>query len=82
MGVRKTMVYLDDRQHAGLARLARRRGKSMAAVLREAVDRVLAEEPFPKRSRFVGSAAGPDNAAVSERAEELLRAHLRKRRPR
>jgi UDP:flavonoid glycosyltransferase YjiC (YdhE family) len=78
----KTMVYLGDRQRADLVRFARRRKKTLAAVIREAVDRLLAEEQSPQRSRFVGSAAGPEKGLVSERAEEYLRAYLRRKQPR
>lgn len=36
--VRKTSVYLDDRQAARLARLARQEGRSQAEILRAAID--------------------------------------------
>lgn len=78
----KTMVYLSDRQRAELARQARRRGQPMAAVIREAVDRWLSDADGPPRSRLLGVAAGPRNAPISERVEDLLTAHLRRRRPR
>jgi hypothetical protein len=77
----KTMVYLSDRQRAELVRRARLRGQSMAAVIREAVDRWLSDSDGPPRSRLLGVAAGPRKAPISERVEELLAAHLRRRRP-
>ncbi len=51
-------------------------------MIREAVDRLLGAEERPGRSaRFVGSAAGPEQAPISERAEELLREYLRRTPP-
>jgi hypothetical protein len=78
----KTMVYLSDRQRAELARRARRRGQPVAAIIREAVDRWLSESDGQPRPRLIGVAAGPRGAPVSERVEELLAAHLRRRGPR
>ncbi|MDI6773196.1 MAG: hypothetical protein QME77_11520 [bacterium] len=77
----KTMVYLSERQRAALARHARARGQPMAAVVREALDRLLAEPGSPPRSRLLGVAAGPTKAPVSEQVEDLLKSHLRGRRP-
>jgi len=80
--MRKTMIYLTESQRAAVSRYARSQGKSMAEVIRDAVDRlVAADRRRPRGSRFVASGAGPERAAVSEQAEELLRAHLRRRRP-
>lgn len=82
MSMQKTMVYLTEAQRAGLVRYARGRRVSMAQVIREAVDRLLAADGRPrKRIRFVGSFVGPDRAPVSERAEDLLRTYLRRRTP-
>jgi hypothetical protein len=78
----KTMVYLNDRQRAGLARQARREARPMAALIREAVDRYLEGTGGLPRSRLLGAGAGPEAGPVSERVDELLAAHLRRRRPR
>jgi hypothetical protein len=74
------MVYLSERQRAALARHARARGQPMAAVIREALDRLLAESGSPPRSRLQGVAAGAAKAPVSEQVEDLLKSHLRGRR--
>jgi len=39
----RTQIYLTDEQRAGLDRIVRRRGVPLAAVVREAVARYLAE---------------------------------------
>lgn len=78
----KTMVYLSERQRAALARQARVRGQPMAAVIREAVDQLLAKTDAAPRARLPGVGAGPEVAPISERVEELLRTRLRRRRPR
>ena len=76
------MVYLTEAQQAALARYARSRNKPVAQVIREAVDRLLASETGPRRrARFIGIASGPEQAPISERAEELLREHLRRKTP-
>ncbi len=76
------MIYLTETQRAALTRYARMRHASMAEVVREAIDRLLATERRPRRQpRFVASAAGPERAPVSERAEELLREYLRRNTP-
>lgn len=76
--VYKTMVYLTETQRMALTRYARKRSKAVAAVIREAVDRLLAEEKAPQ-SRFVGIGADPEGGPISERVEETLGEYLRKR---
>ncbi len=78
----KIVVYLTERQRAALARYARRRGQPVAAVIREAVDRLLGEGNRPRKSRLIGVAAGGQREPISERVEEVLAAYLRKRRTR
>ncbi|MDR7520985.1 MAG: hypothetical protein QN168_00830 [Armatimonadota bacterium] len=78
----KTMVYLSERQRAALARRARLRGQPMAALIREAVDRFLVGSGSVPKARLPGVGADPEAGAVSERVEALLKAHLRRRRPR
>jgi hypothetical protein len=80
--MRKTMVYLEERQRVALARYARRRGQPMAAVIREALDRLLVDAERPQKSRLLAVGAGGENTAISERAEEVLETHLRAGRSR
>src|SRR5215470_9151125 len=51
-GMRRTTVYLHDAQAARLKRVAARRGRSEADLIREGVDRILqemsAERPRPR----------------------------------
>jgi predicted DNA-binding protein len=72
--VRKTSVYLDDRQAERLARLARQEGRSQAEILREAV---ATYEPPASRDRCFEVAAGflridGDSRAISEIPDEEL----------
>ena len=53
--MRKTSVYLDEKQAERLARLARQEGRSQAEILREAV---ATYEPAPSRDREFELAAG------------------------
>lgn len=53
--MRKTSVYLDERQAARLARLARQEGRSQAEILREAV---AGYTPRSSRDRNFALAAG------------------------
>jgi predicted DNA-binding protein len=53
--MRKTSVYLDERQAERLARLARQEGRSQAEILREAV---AAYQPAPSRDRDFALASG------------------------
>lgn len=80
--MRKTMVYLEERQRAALARYARRCGRPMAALIREAVDRLLAGVERPRKSHLVGVGAGGEREPISERVEDVLAVHLRGRRVR
>lgn len=78
----KTMIYLDERQRAALERQARRQGRPVAALIREAVDRLLAEAVPRPKSRLVGVGKGTKAGPVSEQVEDLLSTHLRRRRRR
>lgn len=78
--MRKTMVYLREHQWAALARYARRRGQPVAAVIREAVDRLLLQVDRPRKSRLIGVGAGGKRGSISERVEEVLQSYLRNRR--
>jgi predicted DNA-binding protein len=54
-GMRKTSVYLDDRQAERLATLARDEGRSQAEILREAI---AAYRPRSSQDRAFALAAG------------------------
>ncbi len=75
MSKRKTSVYLDDRQAARLARLARQENRSQAEILREAV---ASYRPASSRERDFALAAGferidNDRRPISQlSSEELL----------
>ena len=74
--MRKTSVYLDDRQAERLASLAREEGRSQAEILRDAID---AYRPRSSPDRSFALAAGferidGDPRPISEIPErELLR---------
>ena len=73
--MRKTSVYLDERQAARLARLARQEGRSQAEILREAV---AGYQPRISRDRNFALSAGfaridDDPRPISQvREQELL----------
>jgi len=46
-------IRLDDEQQRALAAAARRQGKSVSAVIREALDRVLTDRPISARAGHV-----------------------------
>lgn len=53
--MRRTQISLTEQQHAALARRADREDTSMAALLREALDRMLAEDWDAVRDRALGT---------------------------
>jgi predicted transcriptional regulator len=70
--MRRTSVLLDPQLLAELERLARRSGRPTAHVIREAMERYVAEAAeHAELPSFVGIGAGPGN--VAERDEEILR---------
>jgi predicted transcriptional regulator len=74
------MIYLEDDQYAKLSRLARHKKRSVAALVRTAVDSLLKRhtEEIDYMS-IVGIAKGePDR--VSEEVESYLQKVLRKKR--
>ncbi|MDP8943934.1 MAG: ribbon-helix-helix domain-containing protein [Actinomycetota bacterium] len=71
----RTQIQLTDGQAAGLKRLAVERGVSMAALIREAVDRTLAEGDMAARHRRALAVAGKFRSGrsdVSERHDDYL----------
>lgn len=71
--MKKTMIYLDDGDHAALKHKAAREGTSMAELIRQAVaDMIQPKEP--DYFGFVGIAESPAGyrTDTSERAESEL----------
>jgi Arc/MetJ-type ribon-helix-helix transcriptional regulator len=66
----KTTVYLPEPVKHGLARAAVRRRTSEAELIREAIDRLLTEEPPVRRPRLGIVDSG--DPAFAERADEIL----------
>ena len=74
LAMRKTSVYLDDRQAERLAHLARQEGRSQAEILREAI---AAYEPPSARDRGFAVAIGfpridGDSRPISQIPDEEL----------
>lgn len=65
----KTTIYLDDEQYDRVRRLAEATGKTQAAIIREALERMTAPGPVRPRSIGLGRSGRTD---LSERAEDLL----------
>ena len=76
--MRKTMIYLQEQQHDSLNRRSQATGRSLADLIREAVDHYLEDtrESSPDLS-FIGAGVGPDDGGASEHDEEMLRELLR-----
>lgn len=70
-GVVRTIIQLPERQAAALARAARRRGVSRAAIVREALDRMLGPEDAEddEALRRALAAAGSISSGVPDLAE-------------
>ena len=71
----RTQISLTETQARELRRLAKRRGTSMAALIREAVDRTYGAPDDEKRwKRALDSVGGfsSDRADVSERHDDAL----------
>jgi hypothetical protein len=65
----RTQVYLTDDQRSRIDELMRARGVTLAEVVRQALDRYLAEE-VPDRTRALDETFGIDSeAAVPDRNE-------------
>ncbi|MGI8439783.1 MAG: CopG family transcriptional regulator [Thermoleophilaceae bacterium] len=50
MAARRTQIYLDDSLREGIDRLRARDGRSMAEIVRDALERYLAEEQRRERA--------------------------------
>jgi hypothetical protein len=66
----KTTVYLPDQTKHRLSRAALRRRTSEAELIREAIDRLLGDEPPPRRPRLGIVDSG--DPAFAERIDEIL----------
>lgn len=66
----KTTVYLPDPVKERLARAAARRHTSEAELIREAIDRLLREEPPARRPRLGVLDSG--DPGLAERTDEVL----------
>ncbi len=69
--VKRTMVYLPEEADLQLERLARQTKRSKADLLREALDRYLAEQRTAQLPSWVGIGSSDDPSYI-ERDEELL----------
>lgn len=68
--VKKTTIYLDDLMDQRLEEMSQRRGRSRAAMIREAVERLIAaEDRPPRRPRALGASGHAD---TSVRVDEIL----------
>jgi hypothetical protein len=68
--VKKTTIYLDDAADRRLVEISRRRGRSRAALIRDAVERMIIDDDRPpRRPRPLGASGHPD---TSEQVDDLL----------
>lgn len=74
--MKRTTIMLPDDTAARLAREARRRGVSVAAVVRDAVERHVPAQPPQPLAFFAVGEGGPADA--SERVDEIVGKALRK----
>ncbi len=68
--MRRTQIYLDDRQHGDLAALAKQRGVTSSALIREAIDRYIAGQLSPQEKLAELRALGAKFAARSASADD------------
>lgn len=68
--MKKTTIYLDDVTDGRLIEMSRRHGRSRAALIRDALDRMIADDDRPpRRPRPLGASGHTDTA---ERVDEIL----------
>jgi len=78
MPARRTQIYLDDSLRAGVDRLRARDGRSMAEIVRDALERYLAEEQ--RRERALTEVAGDwVGGWAGEARDDDTRAELNRR---
>lgn len=62
--MKKTTIYLDDSTERRLAEMSRRRGRSRAALIRDAVERMIVDDGRPpRRPRPLGASGHSDTSA-------------------
>jgi predicted DNA-binding protein len=71
--MRKTSVYLAEKQAQRLARLAREEGRSQADVLREAIDRYQPQSSSDRDFALDGCVTGRGDSIADSDEGELLR---------
>ncbi|MBI3074440.1 MAG: CopG family transcriptional regulator [Deltaproteobacteria bacterium] len=90
MTEKRTQIYLPAEQHGALKRLAKKRGVSLAQIVREALTAHMAREPWPVPHRgtkivdplgdLIGCARGPGDLAKNHDAYLYGRASERRRK--
>lgn len=75
--MRRTTVMLPDDVDGALRIEARRQGKSIAELVREAAEAYIAELRRPKRLSFIGIGEGPPD--LGERSDDYLAEVMEKR---
>lgn len=68
--MKKTTIYFDEATEHRLIELARRHGRSRAALIRDAVEKMIADDDRPpRRPRALGASGHSD---TSERVDQIL----------
>jgi hypothetical protein len=70
--VKKTSVYLTEREVARLAWLAEQQGLSQAEVIRQAIDAYVPDHSDDRDFRLIGSGRGPGDSIADVPEEKLL----------
>lgn len=68
--MRRTQIYLDDQQHSGLSALAKKRGVTASAVIREAIDQYIAQRLSPQEKLAELRALGAKFGAATPAADD------------
>ncbi len=71
----RTQIYLTDEQHRAIEAIAERREQTKSAIIREAIDRYIADSQVSRRRELMHQAAGiwADREDLPEFFEELRR---------
>lgn len=68
--MKKTTIYLDEATDGRLGEMSQRHGRPRAALIRDAIERLIADdERPPRRPRPLGASGHPD---TSQRVDEIL----------
>jgi Ribbon-helix-helix protein, copG family len=70
--MKKTSVYLTERELARVAWLAERQGLSQAEVIRQAIDAYAPDPGGDRDFRLIGSGRGPGDSVADLSEENLL----------